>query len=165
MPQGMMTATCSPLILAFPRFSFSTMNAAILSALLCSVMQFMERVVWPCSGGIREEGEEGRGRRLSHCVCVPVFYVSCAHTVCIWAHTVCIWAHTVCILAHTVCILAHTVPFIQTVCWFRTCYSCYVLVPLHQCTKPTVEKTQKKVGINWEKLVGHFVHSKRVPGV
>ena len=54
----MMTATCSPLILAFPRFSFSTMNAAILSALLCSVMQFMERVVWPCSGGIREEGED-----------------------------------------------------------------------------------------------------------
>ena len=63
MPQGMMTATCSPLILAFPRFSFSTMNAAILSALLCSVMQFMERVVWPCSGGIREEGEEGRERK------------------------------------------------------------------------------------------------------
>ena len=82
MPQGMMTATCSPLILAFTLFSFSTMNAAILSALLCSVMQLMERVVWPCSGGIREEGEGGRGRKFTHSVCVPVFYVSCAHTVC-----------------------------------------------------------------------------------
>ena len=64
-PQGMMTATCSPLILAFVLFSLSTMYAAILSALLCSVTQLMERVVWPCGGEEEEEEDDANGDHVS----------------------------------------------------------------------------------------------------
>ena len=40
------------------------MYAAILSALLCSVTQLMERVVWPC-GGEEEEEEDANGDHVS----------------------------------------------------------------------------------------------------